>query len=48
MIAKELSRYCIVMLTDEFRTSKICSECKTQELEHPKIEKTKRTKVDGK
>ncbi len=49
-IACELSRLCIVILTDEFRTSLICSECKTTEVEHPQMEriKTKRVKVDGK
>jgi hypothetical protein len=50
-LALELSKYCIVILTDEYNTSKICSNCQTQQLEHPMIKKTitKRPKdKDGK
>lgn len=39
-IANELSKYCMVILVDEFRTSMICSECHTQELDHPKVKTT--------
>ncbi len=48
--ATELRCYCIVMFTDEFRTSKFCIDNKTTELEHPIIErsKTKIIKIYGK
>lgn len=39
-LALELSKYCIVILVDEFRTSMLCSECHTQELEHPIVKTT--------
>jgi len=46
-IINELSKFCIVILVDEFRTSKICSNCKDHELIYPQIEKTKiQTKDD--
>lgn len=37
-IAKELSRFCLVVLTDEFRTSQLCSDCKSFKLVHPKTD----------
>ena len=39
-----MGNYCQVILTDEFRTSKICSECKVSELEHPKLKYKKKGK----
>jgi hypothetical protein len=45
MIAKELSRYCPVILTDEYCTSKICSACKNSEVDHPIIKYQKIKKI---
>jgi len=42
-IAKELARFCLVILTDEFRTSRLCSDCKEGEVIHPKTDFTRKT-----
>ena len=42
MIANELSRYCITILTDEYNTSKISSSDKKGRVEHPIIEYKKK------
>ena len=39
-LALELSKYSLVVLVDEYNTSKICSECLTEKLEHPQVKKT--------
>lgn len=38
--AFELSKYALTVLTDEYNTSQFCSECQTQQLEHPMLKKT--------
>jgi transposase len=35
-----MSRYSLVILVDEYNTSKICSSCQTETLIHPKSKKT--------
>jgi len=45
-IVKELSKFCPVILVDEFRTSKLCSDCKDHELIHPLTDKIKKTKIE--
>ena len=45
-LALELSKYGIVILTDEYNTSKTCSECENP-LEHPKVKKTITKKFKG-
>ena len=37
MAAKELSKFCPVILTDEFRSSKLCSSCKVRQVKHPRL-----------
>lgn len=34
-VAKELSDFCLTILTDEYNTSKYCSKCEASELDHP-------------
>ena len=36
-IAKHLGNLCVVILTDEYNTSQICSRCKEEKVIHPKI-----------
>ena len=48
-IAFELSKLCKVILSDEFRTSKLCNLCEEHILSHPKTTHTKiEKKRDGK
>lgn len=43
-IAKELSKVAVTILTDEYNTSQVCSDCKESKVEHPVIKcQAKRT-----
>ena len=48
MIAKELSIFCITMLTDEYCTSKVCSKCNKKTLEYPIMEHIKVKRIKDK
>ena len=50
MVAKELARKSIVILTDEYNTSQACSCCKKNKVIHPRIKykKIKKIKVENK
>lgn len=44
-VAKELSKLCPVILTDEYNTSKICSGCEIQTVTHPVCKQKCRTLI---
>jgi hypothetical protein len=48
-LAKELSKFTTVLITDEYKTSQVCPICQEQTVIHPKVEKKYKKKklIDG-
>jgi len=46
-LAKELSRYCITIVTDEYNSSQYCNSCKDEKLSHPTVLKKISTRING-